>query len=195
MELQRVSHSDWFPRIRLMGREYRQIWTKIKKTFWTKTNYLVWGRGDSSLIENKSFEAVEPWLGAAAGVDQLAAAPKLILFEGTDDFFGFSCATLKIKTRFSKIWMDSIRDPRSIGPNGDPWIPGTNKNSTYGGSKIELTFGFGSALTWIGFSDFLKESKLAQSASSLPTPLAPPWCPPPTAFSSSEWTSRTLKAS
>ena len=86
---------------------------KLKKTFWTKTNYLVWGRGDSSLIENKSFEAVEPWLGAAAGVDQLAAAPKLILFEGTDDFFGFSCATLKIKTRFSKIWMDSSRDQGS----------------------------------------------------------------------------------
>ena len=52
--------------------------------------YLVWGRGDSSFIENRSLAAVEPWFGVDAGVDQLAAAPKLILFEGTDDFFGFS---------------------------------------------------------------------------------------------------------
>ena len=120
MELQRVSHSDWFPRIHLMDREYRQIWTKIKKTFWAISTYLVWGRGDSSLIENKSLEAVEPWLGAAAGVDQLAAAPKLILFEGTDDFFGFSWATLNKKFRFSKIWMETSRDQGSAVGRTDP---------------------------------------------------------------------------
>ena len=65
------------------------------KSYRSKFIYLVWGRGDSSFIENKSLAAVEPWFGAAAGVDQLAAAPKLILFEGTDDFFGFSWVTLK----------------------------------------------------------------------------------------------------